>query len=287
MATKQNGSVMVVLAHPDDEAFAVGGTLAALSAGGTNVTLICATRGDVGEISDPSLATAETLATVRETELRCSCAALGIDPPIFLGYRDSGMAGAETNSHPDSLAAADLSEVTGRVVRCVRELRPGVLISFDAGGGYGHPDHIAVHKATSEAFHKAGDPSCYPEQLGTLQPHTPRKLLYTAIPRSLFRGMIDRMREMALDASVFASWPDPETVGTPDEEIDLVVDIAPYVDTKRKAIDCHATQVAPDNPFNLLPQEEIRAFLSVEHFIQAVPKPGEKIEGSAHTVILG
>ena len=178
MASDLGGrTVMAVLAHPDDESFGTAGTFAALTRAGARAVLVCATRGDVGEISDPSLATAETLADVREWELHCSAEALGAEPPIILGYRDSGMAGSAENEHELALAVAAPDEVTGRVVRLVREHRPDVLVTFDPNGGYGHPDHIAIHKAATRAYREAGDPSCYLEQLGELAPHSPGRLL--------------------------------------------------------------------------------------------------------------
>ena len=119
---RPRNSILGVYAHPDDESFGTGGTLAKYASQGAQITLICATRGEAGEISDPSLATPETLARVREEELRSACRVLGISEPLFLGYRDSGMAGTPDNDHPRALCRADSQEVVGRLVALVRRL---------------------------------------------------------------------------------------------------------------------------------------------------------------------
>ena len=111
-----NLNVLAVFAHPDDEGFGCGGTLAMLVARGARITLVCATNGDVGEISDPSLATPETLADVRQEELRQAMNVTGVRDIRFLGYRDSGMAGTEENNHPGSLYQAEPDTVIERLV---------------------------------------------------------------------------------------------------------------------------------------------------------------------------
>jgi LmbE family N-acetylglucosaminyl deacetylase len=161
---------MAVFAHPDDESFGIGGTLARYSADpGVQVVLVCATRGEAGEISDPSLGTKDRLAEVREAELRCAVTALGIDELLLLDYRDSGMAGTPENLHPQSLNMADFDEVVGKIVYQIRRLRPDVIITFDPTGGYGHPDHVAIHYHTRAAFFgnpKMSRPLC--RRLGSL-----------------------------------------------------------------------------------------------------------------------
>ena len=131
--------LLAVLAHPDDETFACGGTLAKYAAQGVRVALVCATRGEVGEISNPSLATPETLGQVREEELRAACRALGVEDLFILGYRDSGMDGTLDNRHPQALCQADLHEVAGRTVAIIRQLRPQVVLTFDPNGGLRSP----------------------------------------------------------------------------------------------------------------------------------------------------
>lgn len=276
--------VLAVFAHPDDEAFGVGGTLAALAAGGAAVRLVCATRGEVGEISDPALATHDTLPQVRAQELACACSVLGIEPPELLDYRDSGMQGTLDNDHPDSLARADLGEVAGRIVRHIREWKPDVIFTFDATGGYGHPDHIAVHHATTMAFEYAADPSCYPDQ-GS-EPHAARKLLYTAMPRTLLTTMVDRMQAAGGDMGPFAGL-DMSLLGVPDDQVHLAVDVSAVLPVKLRAMRCHATQIPAEGGFGNMSEGDLSAFMSREYFVQARPAPSGRARGDAASVVFG
>ena len=119
---------------------------------GARITMICATNGDVGEISDPSLATPETLGQVRREEMRRAMDVTGIADVRFLGYRDSGMQGTEDNEHPDSLLQAEPSRVVSQVVEVIRETRPDVVLTHDPTGGYGHPDHVTIQRHVTEAL---------------------------------------------------------------------------------------------------------------------------------------
>src|SRR6478672_43851 len=157
-----DAAILAVYAHPDDEQ-GVSGTLAKYARQGVRTGLICATRGEVGEISDPALATPENLGAVRERELRDAAAVLGVQQLWFLDYRDSGMAGTAPNGDPRAFMNADGEEVVGRIVRIIREFKPQALVTFDATGGYGHPDHVAIHRWTTEAFATAADPARYPD----------------------------------------------------------------------------------------------------------------------------
>ena len=258
-------TLLAVFAHPDDESFGIGGTLAKYAAEGVHVVLACATRGEAGQISDPHLGSREQLAEIRERELRCACDVLGISELYLLGYRDSGMAGSPDNEHPRALIQADPAEVVGKIVRVIRRVRPQVVITFEKGGGYGHPDHIAIHRHTVAAFQAAGDPDRYPEHLEEgLEPHQPQKLYFTALPRRFFRGLAQRLREMGL-LDRFADF-DWESMGIPDEMCTTEIDVSDYVDVKLRAFQCHRTQLSPDSPFSLLPREVRWEFMSTECF---------------------
>jgi LmbE family N-acetylglucosaminyl deacetylase len=141
----------------------MGGTLLKYGQAGVETGLICLTRGEVGEISDPALATPETLGEVREGELRAVAQALGVQHLWFLGYRDSGMAGTAENQNSRSLLQANPAEVIGKIVAVIRAFRPQVVVTFDETGGYGHPDHIAAWQHTTSAFSVAADLAQYPE----------------------------------------------------------------------------------------------------------------------------
>ena len=264
-----NPTLLAVFAHPDDESFGSGGTLAKYAANGTRVVLACATRGEVGEISDPALAVREALGDVREAELRTACAALGVHELRLLGYRDSGMVGAPENDDPRCYHRADPEAATRQLVALVRECRPQVIITFDPSGGYGHPDHIAVSRHTTAAFDMAGDPEKFSQAGPAWQP---QRLFYNVFPRSFLIEMRDRMRALGLDTSDFDRF-DAEQLGYRDEQITAAVDVSAQVDAKWAALHCHRTQFGANNLFRRLPEAEMRAMMSREYFAQARPAP--------------
>ena len=263
-------SILAVYAHPDDEGFGSGGTLAMLAAGGARITLVCATNGDAGEISDPELATPETLAEVRREELRQAMTVTGVTDVRFLDYRDSGMEGTEDNNHPRALHQADAGPVVDQLVSIIREVLPDVVITFDPTGGYGHPDHTAVHRHTRRAFDLAGSHECpgAPPQGGQARP--PALLYYVCFPRSNFRRLWQQMRDAGITPP-FASL-EVESLGTPDEATTTVVDVSAFVDTKIASLNCHRTQMDPNGPFSRLPQEMVREMMSTEYYSLAFPQ---------------
>jgi N-acetyl-1-D-myo-inositol-2-amino-2-deoxy-alpha-D-glucopyranoside deacetylase len=177
------GTILAVLAHPDDESFGMGGTLALYAKRGMDVYLLCATRGEAGEMEPEYMDGFDSIAERRESELRCATKQLGLAGTYFLEYRDSGMNGAEDNHHPQALVAAPPDEVAGKVANYIRKLCPQVVLTFDPIGGYKHPDHIAIHKATVRAFDLASDPNFS----SALPPHQPKKLYYHVIPKGFLR----------------------------------------------------------------------------------------------------
>jgi LmbE family N-acetylglucosaminyl deacetylase len=239
---------------------------------GLRTVLVTATRGEEGEVVDPEMNPEEVkakLGDVRTAELECACQHLGVEELHILGYRDSGIVGCDTNHHPDCLAQADLQEATGRLVRLIRSIRPHVMTCYDENGGYGHPDHIQVHRLTVAAFHAAGDATQYPE-IGPA-PWQPQKLYYTAYPRSYILTRYEIMR--AMGAKVPSDRPDfdPNKVGgTPDEIITTRVAIGDFIPQKMSALRCHRTQIAPDWWFTRLPQAILRDKFGQECFIRIV-----------------
>lgn len=262
--------VLAAFAHPDDEGFGSGGTLAMLVDWGAHITLVCSTNGDVGEISDPNLATPETLAQVRQEELRRAMAVTGVLDVRFLNYRDSGMDGTEDNSHPNSLHQAQPEQVVERLTGIIREVRPQVVITHDPTGGYGHPDHRAVCRHATRAFSMAGDTAAFPEQLGRgRETWTSELLYYVCYPRSNFRRMWQQMLDLGITPP-FAGM-DVESIGTPDEAVTTTLDVSRYVDAKIASLNCHRTQISPDGPFARLPEEMMREIMSTEYFTLAAP----------------
>jgi LmbE family N-acetylglucosaminyl deacetylase len=243
--------------------------------------------GEAGEISDPSLGSVEQLAEIRERELRCACDVLGISELHLLGYRDSGMAGSPDNDDPRALVQANPAEVVGKIVRVIRQVRPQVVVTFEEGGGYGHPDHIAIHRHTVAAFQAAGDPSQYPEHLVMgLEPYLPQKLYFTALPRRFFRGLAQRLKAMGFDLSRFGDF-DWESMGVPDELCTAEVDVSAYVDIKQQAFQCHRSQLSPNSTFSRIPLEARWDFMSTECFSLAGSRlePGQEPKTDLFAVV--
>jgi LmbE family N-acetylglucosaminyl deacetylase len=267
--------ILFAFAHPDDEGFATGGTLAMLVHQGARITLVCATNGDVGEINDPSLATPATLGQVRQEELRRAMAITGVQDIRFLNYRDSGMVDTADNHHPNALIQADPTRVLGELVAIMRQTRPEVVITHDPTGGYGHPDHTAMCQQATAAFHLAGDASAYPEHLTEVQsPWTPSLLYYVCFPRSTFRRMWQSMLDIGVTPP-FAS-KEIDVLGTPDDEVTTVLDVGSFVDTKIASLNCHRTQINPNGPFSQLPEEMTRDIMRTEYYTLVWPETASK-----------
>lgn len=145
-------------AHPDDESIQTGGTLAKAAAAGHRVVLVFATRGEHGEVADGFLDDEEHLAQRREKEAHASAEVLGAHRVAFLGYHDSGMMGTPENHHPGAFWQADLDEAAERLAAILEEERAEVLTVYDSDGGYGHPDHIQVHRVGVRAGALVGTP---------------------------------------------------------------------------------------------------------------------------------
>lgn len=270
--------LLACFAHPDDEAFPVGGALAAHAARGVTVRLVTATLGEEGEIRQPGLASPETLGEVRRVELARSAKTLGIAEPVVLDYRDSGMAGAPSNQHPRAYINVPDQAVVERLVEQIRIFRPQVVLTFEPGGLYGHPDHIAVSRHATEAFRLAGDASQFPHQLmGSVEPHSPQRLYYSARPVGFRMQWALLLREAGLEVELPA--PERAAEGTPAEEIHLEMDVSPQLDTKIACIKCHQTQMAPDWPYDRVPRQVAAAILGREYYIRAWPavQPGEDV----------
>jgi LmbE family N-acetylglucosaminyl deacetylase len=160
-----------VFAHPDDETFCAGGTFARYAKDGAEIMVVSATRGQAGQIRDARVATRRTIAAVREAELRQACEQLGVAHVECWGYDDG------------RLAEADFPALVGAIVRRIREFRPDVVITFGPDGGYGHPDHITIGAAASQACRRAANPVSYPRQLTNgLAPHQPGRLFHSHFP---------------------------------------------------------------------------------------------------------
>jgi N-acetyl-1-D-myo-inositol-2-amino-2-deoxy-alpha-D-glucopyranoside deacetylase len=259
-------TLMTVHAHPDDEAIGTGGTLLRYAAEGIRTVLVTATLGEEGEIVVSEWNTPEfkaRLSEVRREELNQAVALLEIGTLELLGYRDSGMAGTESNNHPDCFNMADPDEATRRLVRLVRQYRPQVLVSYNMFGGYGHPDHIACHKATAAAFDAAGDPARYPE---TGAPWQPLKLYYTNSPRRMFQAAWEQMKARGLPTPLDDPNFDLSRFTVPDDEVTTAIDVGDFQERKLEAILVHRTQIAPDGRFMTVPEDIRRELFRHEYF---------------------
>jgi LmbE family N-acetylglucosaminyl deacetylase len=261
--------ILLCLAHPDDEILGPGGTIACYAQNGAYVELVCATRGEAGEIADPALATPKTLPQVREQELRCAAKTLGIQKVTFLGYRDSGMAGTDENQRPDAFINAVADEVVAQLVAVIRRVQPQVVITFEPYGGYGHPDHIAIHYHTHAAFEKAGD-AAYRVDLG--RPFQPQRLFYPLVRFAFFQAMKEKMEQYGLETDFFINLEERRDKGWPDNKFNVVMDVSSTINQKMAAFACHRTQFGAHNLFRLLPESEMAELLRTEYFALARPE---------------
>lgn len=240
-------SLLAVLAHPDDESFGMGGTLALYAQRGMAVHLACATRGEVGGVAEEHMNGYHSVAEVRDAELRCAAGKLGLSGVHFLDYRDSGMPGSADNLHPRALAAADIEEVAARVAALMRQLRPQVVVTFDPIGGYKHPDHIAIQKATTQAFTLAGDPDFQSD----LPPYQPQKMYYHVFPKRILRATVLVMRLLGKDPHHFGRNGDIDLATLVEEgdfPIHASLDCRSVAERKSAAAACHASQLGGGPP---------------------------------------
>lgn len=238
----QDERLLIAYAHPDDESFGMGGAIAYYVQRGVEVYLICSTNGDVGTVDDSLLEKYESVGALRLEELYCAAETLGIKEVITFGYRDSGMMDTPENQHPDALWNADEAVVVGRIVHEIRRIRPQVVVTFDPYGGYGHPDHIFMHRATTRAFHEAGDPAKYPDQ--GLEPYQPAKLYYSAFPRLPLQFMVWSTRLHGQDPRHMGKNGDLDMQAALDNTLPTHarIDVGRYQAAWDAAAGCHASQ---------------------------------------------
>jgi LmbE family N-acetylglucosaminyl deacetylase len=241
-------TLVFVGAHPDDETFGVGGTLAQYAAAGLKVYYVCATRGEAGMVSPESMRGYSSIGDLRWAELKCAAQTLGLTDVIYLGYRDSGMAGSEDNKHPQALAAAPLEQVAGRIVEVIRRLKPEVVATFDPIGGYRHPDHIAIHNATVKAFHATIDARQYPEAGPVFQP---QKLYFHVFPHRLLKVTVKLLSFFGKDPHRFGRNKDIDIASLVEMEFPVhsVIRLTRNaVLTRDRAVACHASQLGGGSP---------------------------------------
>jgi mycothiol S-conjugate amidase len=258
--------LLTVHAHPDDEASKGAGSVALYAAEGVRTVLVTCTDGAAGDILNPAAdepATREDLRAVRLAELEESVGVLGYSALHLLGYRDSGMAGSDDNTHPESFAAAPIDEAVGRLVAIIRSERPQVILTYgDDHRGYPHPDHIRVHEISVAAFEAAGDPDRFPEAGA---PWQPLKLYYTGWSRArleaLHGAFLAREEESPYTEWLARRRPD-------DEEMPITtrVDVGDQLTARRAALLAHRTQIDPEGFWMRLPLDVEREVFPWEEY---------------------
>ena len=245
-------------AHPDDEAIATGGTLARASSEGHRVVLVFATKGERGEYPSGFLADGEMLGERRVRETMDAASALGVHRVEFLGYVDSGMAGTATNDDPDCFACANVDVAAAKLATILRDERADVLTTYDPNGGYGHPDHIQVHRVGHRAAEMASTPRVYEATLN----------------RDHLKRLVIAAREAALDLE---NLPDPEAFddgfGLGDDAITTAVDVMAFVTQKRDAMRAHASQITETSIFLSLPDDAFAITWGTEWFVRVGAEP--------------
>jgi LmbE family N-acetylglucosaminyl deacetylase len=271
--------LLAVLAHPDDESFGLGGTLALYSSRGYDVYYVCATRGEAGTVDEEHLKGFKDTAEMRTAELMKAAQALGLKEVFFLGYRDSGMPGTEPNQHPDAQINAPIDEVAGRVVKYIRDLKPEVVLTFDPMGGYKHPDHIHIHKATVLAFENSDNASFHPE---AGLPFKAKALYYQVFPKGLLKAAVRLMPLFGKDPTKFGRNGDIniKELAEVSFPVHVRLNVQPVSEAKRKASEAHASQGGGQMRRGLM--GFITSFLGEkEDYMQAYPPVGDSFKRKA------
>jgi len=242
--------LLAILAHPDDESFGSGGTLAKYALEGVEVHYLCGTRGEMGSADAEHIKGYESAGDMRWAELTCAAQELGLAAIHHLGYRDSGMVGSESNKHPQALTAQPVEEVAARIAHFVRMIKPQVIITHDTIGGYRHPDHIMLNKATMLFVERMRDPKAFPDP-ESLPDHYPQKVFYGIFDRRFFKIAVRVLKLLGRDPRKFGRNQDIDLAGL--VEVDFPVHYQIDVDGKpaeiqERASACHKSQLGGGPP---------------------------------------
>jgi LmbE family N-acetylglucosaminyl deacetylase len=232
-----------VFAHPDDESLVAGGALAACAAAGIDVALLCVTRGELGPIAEAGLATRETLAAVREAELRAAGRALGVSAVECLGYPDGGLQWCDGNALVADLGGA------------LRRWRPSAVITFGPEGLYWHRDHLAVHAVTLAAVDAAAGEGFAPG------------VYYATWPRGWAGELVAAVAARGGAADLWGLHPDD--FGAPAASITTALDVRPFLAAKLRALRSHRSQLGPGHLLRVIPDDLAEEFLGREYFVRA------------------
>ncbi|MBV9853510.1 MAG: N-acetyl-1-D-myo-inositol-2-amino-2-deoxy-alpha-D-glucopyranoside deacetylase [Streptosporangiaceae bacterium] len=295
---------MLVHAHPDDESIGTGATMARYAAEGARVTLVTCTLGERGEVIPPSLAyladgSGDRLGEYRIGELNAACEALGVTDHRFLGgpgrWRDSGMMGLPDNDDPRCFWQADVQEAALALVGVIREVRPRVIVTYDANGFYGHPDHIQAHRVAWRAFRLAADPAVPdgagpgdggrddggpgdggPGAPGGAGPWRASRFYATAMPASVLAEAVKLPAGSGFEQARELPY------GVPDDQVTTAIDASAYLDAKLAAMRAHATQIAVDGMYFALSNGLGQRVLSTEYYTLLAGTPGPRDPGDPY-----
>lgn len=256
-------------AHPDDESLSTAGTMALLAEAGHRVVLVVATRGEEGEVVPGVLADGEALGDRRTTELHTAADLLGTARVEFLGYRDSGMADSPTNNNPDCFWQADVDRAADRLRAILSNEQPDLLVVYDQNGGYGHPDHIQVHRVGTRWAAAAGVERV---RWVTLNRDAIRETIESAIAS----GAADGLAGIGEDLEERRRRAEEGSFGSAAADITHAVAVGPFLDRKRAAIATHASQIPADSFFLSIPAEQFARAFGTEWFIdpESPRRPG-------------
>jgi LmbE family N-acetylglucosaminyl deacetylase len=240
-------------AHPDDESIQAGGMLAKAAAAGHRTVLVFATRGEHGEVDEGFLEPGETLGERRTKECHRSAEILGVQRVEFLGYVDSGMIGTPENDLDGSFWTVPVEEAAERLATILRDEDADVLTIYDSDGGYGHPDHIQVHRVGLRAAEVAGTARVFE---GTMN-------------RDHFRRVIEEgVRSGLIPPDEVPDVTEDSTFGRPESVITTTVDVRDEVAIKRASMAAHASQISETSFFLAMPEEVFAASFGWEWFIR-------------------
>jgi LmbE family N-acetylglucosaminyl deacetylase len=246
-------------AHPDDECIACGGVMRKAYEEGHRVVLVVATRGEHGEVPAGFLLDGEELWQRRVGETRASAEILGAQRVEFLGYVDSGMMGTPANDAPGSFWSTPVDEAAHKLAAILAEENAEVLTCYDDNGGYGHPDHIQVHRVGLRAAGLAG---------------TPRVYQHTMNRDHLRRGRALFAEDAAAADIDLPDVTETSDFGKPESLITAAVDVSPYVGHKRRAMRAHASQISEESFFLAMPEAAFTYAFGTEWFIRDGQGPG-------------
>jgi N-acetyl-1-D-myo-inositol-2-amino-2-deoxy-alpha-D-glucopyranoside deacetylase len=270
-------TLLCVHPHPDDESIACGGVLARASAAGARTVVVTCTGGEEGENLAGIDLGAEDLAAHRRRELADALAILGVARHHTLGYRDSGMVGDAANDHPDSFHRVDLEDAARGLAAILRAERPDVVVSDDADGTYGHPDHVKANRVTVRAVALAADDGAPVEGA----PWRVAKRYVSTLGRgrllATHRALLEAGLNSPFGADELASEEDVP-FGTPDAEVTTEVDVRAFLEVKRAAMAAHRSQIGADSFFLNTPERLAQDLFAVEQFVLEEGRPAQRPE---------